>query len=121
MSLILSGVMNIIQLIAVFVCFVVIDSLGRRPLAIWGAVLACGCYMIISGLVGAYSDNWEAHSAAGWVAVAMAFLFMFFYGVSYSPLGWCLPSEVYSTALRSKGVALATATVWFCNVTYTLP
>lgn len=115
MSLILSGVMNIIQLVAVFVCFVVIDNVGRRPLAIWGAVLACGCYMIIAGLVGSFSDNWPAHTAAGWVAVAMAFLFMFFYGVSYSPLGWCLPSEVYSTAQRSKGVALATATVWLGN------
>ena len=51
MSLILSGVMNIIQLVAVFVCFVIIDSLGRRPLAIWGAVLAAGCYFIINGLV----------------------------------------------------------------------
>lgn len=115
MSLILSGVMNIIQLVAVFVCFVVIDNLGRRPLAIWGAVLACICYVIIAGLVGSFSDDWSAHTAGGWVAVAMAFLFMFFYGVSYSPLGWCLPSEVYSTAQRSKGVALATATVWLCN------
>jgi hypothetical protein len=44
------------------------------------------------------------------VCVAMAFLFMFFYGVSYSPLGWALPSEVYSTTTRAKGVALATAT-----------
>ena len=115
MSLILSGVMNIIQLFAVLVCFVVIDNLGRRPLAIWGAVSAACCYIIISGLVGSFSDNWSAHSAGGWVAVAMAFLFMFCYGVSYSPLGWCLPSEVYSTSQRSKGVALATATVWLCN------
>lgn len=115
MSLILSGVMNIIQLVAVFVCFVVIDNLGRRPLAIWGAVSACICYMIIAGLVGSFSDDWSAHTAGGWVAVAMAFLFMFCYGVSYSPLGWCLPSEVYSTAQRSKGVALATATVWLGN------
>jgi len=37
------------------------------------------------------------------------------YGVSYSPLGWCLPSEVFPNALRSKGVAVSTATVWLCN------
>lgn len=37
------------------------------------------------------------------------------YGISYSPLAWALPSEVYSTVQRSKGVALATATVWLSN------
>ena len=77
MSLILSGVMNIIQLVAVLLCFVIIDTLGRRPLAIWGAVTACICYIVIAGLVGAYSANWPAHTAAGWVCVAAAFLFMF--------------------------------------------
>lgn len=45
----------------------------------------------------------------------MAFLFILTYGVSYSPLGWALPAEVFSTAQRSKGVALSTATVWICN------
>jgi len=115
MSLILSGVMNVIQLIAVLLCFLIIDTLGRRPLAIYGAATACVCYIVIAGLVGSYSDDWSANTAAGWVCVAMAFAFMFFYGLSYSPLGWALPSEVYSTTTRAKGVALATATVWLCN------
>lgn len=57
--------MNIIQLVAVFVCFVVIDNLGRRPLAIWGAALACACYMVITRLVGRFGEDWPAHTAAG--------------------------------------------------------
>lgn len=40
---------------------------------------------------------------------------MLTYGVSYSPLAWALPSEVFSNATRAKGVALSTATVWICN------
>lgn len=119
MSLILSGVMNIIQLVAVIVCFFVIDIIGRRPLAIWGAVLPCICYMTIAGIFATQAPNWN-NSSAGWAAVAMAFLFMFFYGVSYSPLGWALPSEVYSTTMRSKGVAAATATVWIANTILTV-
>ncbi|KAF4784119.1 hexose carrier protein [Colletotrichum scovillei] len=59
--------------------------------------------------------NWSANTAAGWAAVAMAFLFVLLYGVSYSPLGWALPAEVYPNSHRSKGVALATATVWLFN------
>lgn len=71
-------------------------------------------YVVISALVGVYGPGWE-NSAAGWACVAMAFLYMLTYGVSYSPLGWALPSEVFSTATRAKGVALSTATVWLSN------
>jgi MFS family permease len=35
-SVIMSGVFNMLQLVAVTVCFFIIDKVGRRPLAIWG-------------------------------------------------------------------------------------
>lgn len=115
MSLILSGILNITQLIAVAICFVIIDHVGRRPLALWGAVGMCIVYIVIAALVGRYSSNWSANSAAGYACVVFAFLYMLVYGVSYSPLGWALPSEVFSNATRAKGVALSTATVWISN------
>jgi hypothetical protein len=37
------------------------------------------------------------------------------YATSYGPLAWTLPAECFSTATRSKGVGLATATIWFAN------
>ena len=37
------------------------------------------------------------------------------YGSTYAPLGWTLPAEDYTTATRSRGVALATACLWLCN------
>lgn len=115
MSLIMSGIFNVLQLVAVAICFLIIDSVGRRPLAIWGAAGGAFAWGIMAILVGLYSDSWESHSDAGWACVAMAFMFILVYGVSYSPLGWALPSEVFPTATRSKGVALSTATCWICN------
>ncbi|THY80684.1 hexose carrier protein [Aureobasidium pullulans] len=115
MALILSGVFNVLQLVAVAICFFIIDKVGRRPLAIFGGFAACIPYTIIAILSGLYDDSWITHKAEGWAAVAMAFLFIMIYGVSYAPLGWCLPSEVFPNALRSKGVAVSTATVWLCN------
>jgi len=114
MSLILSGALNILQLVAVIICFFVIDHVGRRPLAFWGAVGMCLVYVTIAALVGVYAPSWN-NAAAGWATVSMAFVYMLVYGVSYSPLGWALPSEVFSTATRAKGVALSTATVWISN------
>ncbi|PIA96083.1 putative quinate permease [Cercospora beticola] len=115
MALILSGVFNYLQLVAVAVCFVVIDHVGRRPLAIWGGFGCCICYIIIAALSSVYEDDWSQNSAAGWACVAMAFMFILIYGVSYSPLGWALPPEVFPNSMRSKGVALSVATIWLCN------
>ncbi|KAF7166882.1 hypothetical protein CNMCM6106_002526 [Aspergillus hiratsukae] len=114
-SLILSGVFNILQMIAAIVCFLIIDKVGRRPLAIFGGFACAAAYTVIAVLSGLYSADWKSHLAAGWGAVAMAFVFILAFGVSYSPLGWALPSEVFSTATRSKGVALESCTVWLCD------
>lgn len=115
MALIMSGIFNLLQLVAVSVCFFIIDKAGRRPLAIFGGVGGAISWGIMAILVGVYSKNWDAHSDAGWGAVSMAFLFVLIYGVTYAPLGWALPTEVFPSAMRSKGVALSTATNWLCN------
>ncbi|RMX78735.1 hypothetical protein D0869_08843 [Hortaea werneckii] len=115
LSLILAGTLNIGQLVAVMAAFLIVDAVGRRTLAIWGAFAMGVPYVVIAALYGLYSDDWPAHPAAGWACVAMAYVYICAYGISYSPLAWALPSEVYSTVQRSKGVALATATVWLSN------
>ncbi|KAI7462511.1 hexose carrier protein [Hortaea werneckii] len=115
LSLILAGTLNIGQLVAVMAAFLIVDAVGRRTLAIWGALAMGVPYVVIAALYGLYSDNWPVHPAAGWACVAMAYVYICAYGISYSALAWALPSEVYSTVQRSKGVALATATVWLSN------
>lgn len=115
MSLIMSGIFNVLQLVAVAVCFLIIDQAGRRPLAIFGACGSFVCYVLIAILSGLYSHDWASHVAAGWACVAMAFGFILVFGVSYSPLAWALPSEVFPTTLRSKGVALSTCINWLSN------
>jgi sugar porter (SP) family MFS transporter len=117
MALILSGIFNILQLVAVFICFAVIDKVGRRPLAIVGGFGSCICYIVIAAIAGVYSKDWSANPAAGWAAVAMAFCFIMVYGVSYSPLGWSLPPEVLPNSKRAKGVALSVCMNWICNFT----
>lgn len=36
-------------------------------------------------------------------------------GLTYGPVGWTLPAEVYPNARRSKGVGLATSVNWIAN------
>jgi len=57
MALILSGIFNVLQLVAVAICFFIIDKVGRRPLAIFGGFAACIPYGIIAILSGLYDDS----------------------------------------------------------------
>ncbi|KAI7459703.1 hexose carrier protein [Hortaea werneckii] len=72
LSLILAGTLNIGQLVAVIAAFLIVDAVGRRTLAIWGAFAMGVPYVVIAALYGLYSDDWPAHPAAGWACVAMA-------------------------------------------------
>ena len=73
-ALIMSGIFNIIKVVAVIVCFFIIDHVGRRRLAIFGAVGNALYYIIIAVLSGLLSSNWPAHGDAGWATAAMSLL-----------------------------------------------
>ncbi|RMX78971.1 hypothetical protein D0868_16396 [Hortaea werneckii] len=115
MALVLSGVFNCLQLVGVIFAFLLIDRVGRRPLAIFGSMGMTTCYVIIAGLVGVYAGNWSNNTSAGWACVAMAFLFIIIFGASYSPLAWALPPEIFPISIRSKGVALSVSINWLSN------
>ncbi|KAH7014232.1 general substrate transporter [Microdochium trichocladiopsis] len=111
MSLIMSGVFNMLQLVAVSLCFLIIDKVGRRPLAMIGGAGGAITWGIMAALVGVYSKTWSQHADAGWAAVAMAFGFILMYGCTYAPSA----GRSLQNAMRSKGVALSTSTNWICN------
>ncbi|KAI8276299.1 hypothetical protein K4K60_007833 [Colletotrichum sp. SAR11_57] len=117
MSLILSGIFNALQIVGVFIAFVLIDRIGRRPLAIYGAIGNMICFVVIAALVGTFDSQWGENTSAGWACVAMAFLFIIIFGASYSSLGWALPPEVFPNGMRSKGVAFSVSVTWLSNFT----
>lgn len=43
------------------------------------------------------------------------YVFTAAYGMSYGVIGWVLPSEVFPLSMRSKGVAVSTASNWINN------
>lgn len=115
MRLIMSGVLNVTQLIGVISSLWTMDRFGRRTLLLTGSVFMFIAHLIISVLVGKFSDNWPAHRAEGWASVAMLLFFMLAFGASWGPVPWALPSEIFPSSLRAKGVGLSTASNWFFN------
>jgi MFS family permease len=71
MTLILSGMVNICQLVANLPTFLYLDRLGRRKLAIFGGIAMGVPHAIMAGIVGKYSDSWTSHKSIGWFGVAL--------------------------------------------------
>lgn len=117
MSLILSVIFNALQIVGVFIAIILIDRVGRRPLAIYGGIGNMICFVVIAALVGTFDSSWGENTSAGWACVAMAFLFIIIFGASYSSLGCALPPEVFPNGMRSKGVAFSVAVNWLSNFT----
>ena len=88
MQLIMSGVLNVTQLIGVSTSLWTMDKCGRRPLLLWGSASMTLSHFIIAILVGLYSGNWPMHRPEGWVSVAFLLFYMLAFGMSWGPVPW---------------------------------
>ncbi|CAA7263052.1 unnamed protein product [Cyclocybe aegerita] len=114
-TLLVSGGIGVVQLIAVLPAIVWIDRAGRKGLLRGGSAAMAASHLGIAVLVLLFQKDWAAHRNAAWIAVGGIYTFTFAYGVSIGPIGWVLPSEVFPLSMRSKGVALSTASNWINN------
>ncbi|KAL8920659.1 MAG: hypothetical protein Q9208_006141 [Pyrenodesmia sp. 3 TL-2023] len=115
MQLIMSGVLNVIQLVGVSTSIWTIDRFGRRPLLLWGSFFMTISHLIIAVFVGMYNKNWPDHRGPGWASVAFLLFYMLSFGATWGPVPWAMPSEIFPSSLRAKGVALSTCSNWLNN------
>lgn len=115
MQLDMSGVLNIIQMVACWWSLWGMDKLGRRPLLLGGGICMTISHLVVSILVAKYQNSWETHPTEGWVSVAFLFFFMLTYGATWGPIPWAMPAEIFPSSLRAKGMAYATMSNWFNN------
>ncbi|PLW41957.1 hypothetical protein PCANC_11068 [Puccinia coronata f. sp. avenae] len=111
----MSGIMNMCQLFGVSISFLFIDKVGRRPLLLLGSVMMAICHFSVAILIRQYSSDWAHHQSAGWAGVVFLLLYMVIFGVSWGPIPWAMPSEIFPSSLRAKGVAVSTMSNWINN------
>ena len=101
-------VVGVAQLLATAVLARLVDGVGRRPLALAGlaGMVAGLCALATSAAPGVSSG-----SSARWIAVGSLLLFRVAFSLSLGPLPYIVTAEVFPTATRSSGVAVA----WVCN------
>ncbi|KAK1595542.1 general substrate transporter [Colletotrichum navitas] len=115
MQLIMSGVLNCVQLVGVIPSLWTMDRFGRRWILLVGSLGMTISHTVIAILVGLYSNDWPSHTTQGWVSVAFLLLYMLVFGATWGPVPWAMPSEVFPSSLRAKGVSISTCSNWINN------
>lgn len=86
MRLVMSGVLNVTQLVRVCTSIWTTDRFDRRQLVLWGSLGTFLSHLIIALLVGKFGGNWQSHDVEGWVSVAFLLFYMVNFGGKISTI-----------------------------------
>ncbi|KAI5250023.1 general substrate transporter [Aureobasidium subglaciale] len=104
-----------------------IDKIPRRLLLLTGSITCCICHFTIAGLMASYGhsvDSINGNSILRWQVddntaakgvIAVSYIFVGIYGLTWAPCGWIYSSEVFPLKYRATGVGLSAATNWIFN------
>ncbi|MCJ1357417.1 MAG: hypothetical protein MMC33_007413 [Icmadophila ericetorum] len=92
------------------ISFWTIERFGRRPLLIWGALGMVVCQFIV-GIVGTADSSQPATKTL----IAFICIYIFFFASTWGPGAWVVIGEIFPLPMRSRGVALSTASNWLWN------
>lgn len=107
----ISLITTLVNVCSTPISFYTIEKFGRRPLLIWGALgmVVCQFIVAIAGTVdGTNPTTVKAE-------IAFICIYIFFFASTWGPGAWVVIGEVFPLPIRSRGVALSTASNWLWN------
>jgi MFS family permease len=99
-SLFATGFIGIVRMIMTVPALYVIDRLGRRPLMLIGT----GVMLLSFFYIGGYSAISSGQGINGWgyLAIALIYVFMSGYSISWGILHYVIPAEIYPQNIRYR-------------------
>jgi sugar porter (SP) family MFS transporter len=107
----MSMVTTIVNVCSTPISFWAMEKIGRRPLLLWGALGMVICQFIVAIVGVTDGKNPSAVSAM----IAFICIYIFFFASTWGPGAWVVIGEIYPLPIRSRGVALSTASNWLWN------
>lgn len=129
-TFLISLIFTLVNVCSTPISFYTVEKIGRRPLLVWGALgmLVCQFLVAIIGVTVGFnhthvigvdstgaditrSNNISAVNAQ----IAFIAIFIFFFASTWGPGAWIVIGEIFPLPIRSRGVALSTASNWLWN------
>ncbi|CAI9091998.1 OLC1v1027128C4 [Oldenlandia corymbosa var. corymbosa] len=109
-SLLSAVVTGAVGLLTTFISVLVVDKLGRRAMFFIGGVLMFISQIVIGTIM---AINLGDHGGLSWgyaiLLLLLICLYVAAYGLSWGPLGWLVPSEIFPLDIRSAGQSISVA------------
>ncbi|KIJ16565.1 hypothetical protein PAXINDRAFT_155191 [Paxillus involutus ATCC 200175] len=126
----ISLIFTLVNVLSTPISFWSIERIGRRPLLIWGAfgMLICQFLVAIIGVtvgfnkthIDAAGNTIANNIAAVNAQIAFIAIYIFFFASTWGPGAWVVIGEIFPLPIRSRGVALSTASNWLWNTIITV-
>lgn len=126
-SFLISLIFSLVNVCSTPLSFYTVERFGRRTILIFGALgmLICQFLVAIIGVTVGFNkthpdpsdptqniaDNISAVNAQ----IAFIAIFIFFFASTWGPGAWIVIGEIFPLPVRSRGVALSTASNWLWN------
>ncbi|KAK9452818.1 general substrate transporter [Dipodascopsis uninucleata] len=110
-SFLISLITTLVNVFSTPISFWTIERFGRRALMIYGALGMLICEFVIA-IVGVTDGS---NPAAVKAMISFICIYVFFFASTWGPGGWVVIGEIFPLPIRSRGVALSTASNWLWN------
>jgi SP family sugar:H+ symporter-like MFS transporter len=121
-SLLISVSTSMVNIVGTIVAILVIDRIGRKPLALIGS----GGMAISLGLAAwAFSHATGSGTSAhipkddGTIAIVAAHVYVFFFAMSWGVVVWVMLGEMFPNKIRALALSVAASAQWLANFAIT--
>ncbi|BAT78525.1 hypothetical protein LR48_Vigan04g190000 [Vigna angularis] len=109
-ALLSSIVFGLVNLVSIIVSTFFVDQFGRRFLFITGGIVMLVCQISVSALLAVVTGVHGTNDISKGKAMMVLVLFCIYtagFGLSWGPLTWLIPSEIFPLKIRSTGQSIA--------------
>jgi len=123
---VISIIFTLINVCSTPISFYTIERFGRRSILLWGALgmLICEFLVAVIGVTVGFNklnaDGKASNISAVNAQIAFICIYIFFFASTWGPAAWVLIGEIFPLPIRSRGVALSTASNWLWNTVITV-
>ncbi|GAA3476756.1 sugar porter family MFS transporter [Streptomyces yanii] len=106
---------SIVNIIGTVIAMVLVDRVGRKPLALAGSTgmaiaLACEAWAFSADLI-----NGKLPTTQGVVALVAAHVFVLFFALSWGVVVWVFLGEMFPNKIRAAALGVAASAQWIAN------
>ena len=126
--LVSSSIQYVINVFCTIPALLWVDRWGRRPTLLLGALGMLTWLFANGGLMASYgraappggldgieAESWQISGAPSKAVIACTYLFVATFAVSWGPVSWVYPPELFPLRVRGKAIALTTSANWAFN------